>query len=323
MSTSTEFLNLVKPSQNDTVDVSVFNNNADILDAKLSEINTALEESSSSAGGVSAEEISEIRNMIKHLEDVQTGIFEPRNLTTVFATEISSCSDEWAWLKSRATNGNFSGLQIGDYIVVTTSGFGKIRYMIAAFDHYYQKQGNTKHHIVMIPSAPLQVNNTSLSLTSSVQWNTQLTNNTSNNNGASYIYSNLHSWEINTFLPRLPEKVQSAILSMSWAVESRYNSPTAQTDSTETVGLSLGKIWSPSEIEVFGTRIYGSSCTTKMDEYQFPIFSKTKIADTTVKYWLRTLACNSSTEICAAFNGSPSIWNATSKFFTRPCLLVG
>lgn len=44
------------------------------------------------------------------------------DLTEKYAAEIATYTDEWAWIKARIQDGNFSGIHVGDYIPVVANG---------------------------------------------------------------------------------------------------------------------------------------------------------------------------------------------------------
>lgn len=203
-----------------------------------------------------------------------------RSLASVFANEIGS-TDIYTWLRNRARNANFAGLRIGDYIDVPVSEGANVpaqtvRYRIGAIDQYYQCGDTAKgHHIVMVPKAPVTVKGDKASNTSYLQWRETNDNNGTSEEKHPYLCSKLHDWEINDFLPALPSTLQSAILAQRVLLEERYSSSGKLTEASGWSWADLGKIWSPSEMEVYGCPVWGSKGYSVGFDSQFPIFTDT------------------------------------------------
>ena len=219
-----------------------------------------------------------------------------RSLASVFANEIGS-TDIYTWLRNRARNANFAGLRIGDYIDVPVSEGANVpaqtvRYCIGAIDQYYQCGDTAKgHHIVMVPKAPVTVKGDKASNTSYLQWRETNDNNGTSEEKHPYLCSKLHDWEINDFLPALPSTLQSAILAQRVLLEERYSSSGKLTEASGWSWADLGKIWSPSEMEVYGCPVWGSKGYSVGFDSQFPIYTDTasRIVGGRVTWWLRSV----------------------------------
>ena len=255
-----------------------------------------------------------------------------RSLASVFASEIGS-TDVYTWLRNRARSANFAGLRIGDYIdVPITAGANvpsqTVRYRIGAIDHYYQCGDTAKgHHIVMVPLAPVSVTGDKASNTSYLQWR-----DTNDNNGTAeekhpYLVSKLHDWEINDFLPALPTALQNAIMAQRVLLEERYSSSGNLTEASGWSWADLGKIWSPSEMEVYGCPVWGSKGYSVGFDSQFPIFTDTasRIAGGRVTWWLRSVMGGSSSNACSVTSYGRAGSNAPTNDWVRPlpCFLLG
>ena len=71
-------------------------------------------------GGVPRKiEDAQARDDILLLLQQTNGLYRGRDLTIVFADEISKFSDAWAWIKNRISTGNYTGIYVGDYIPIT------------------------------------------------------------------------------------------------------------------------------------------------------------------------------------------------------------
>lgn len=255
-----------------------------------------------------------------------------RSLASVFANEIGS-TDIYTWLRNRARNANFAGLRIGDYIDVPVSEGANVpaqtvRYRIGAIDQYYQCGDTAKgHHIVMVPKAPVTVKGDKASNTSYLQWRETNDNNGTAEEKHPYLCSKLHDWEINDFLPALPSTLQSAILAQRVLLEERYSSSGELTESSGWSWADLGKIWSPSEMEVYGCPVWGSKGYSVGFDSQFPIFTDTasRIVGGRVGWWLRSVVGGSSSSACIVGSGGSANYNAPTYGWVRPlpCFLLG
>ena len=255
-----------------------------------------------------------------------------RALASVFASEIAS-TDIYTWLRNRARNGNFSGLRIGDYIDVPVSGGANVpaqtvRYRIGAIDQYYQCGDNAMgHHIVMVPRAPVSVTGSKAVNTNCLQWRDTNDNNGTADEKHPYLCSKLHDWEINDFLPALPSTLQSAIMVQRVLLEERYSSSNKLTEASGWSWADLGKIWSPSEMEVYGCPVWGSKGYSVGFDSQFPIFSDTasRIVGGRVPWWLRSVMGGSSSGACAVNSAGTASYSAPANDWMRPmpCFLLG
>lgn len=258
--------------------------------------------------------------------------YKGRSLAEVFASEIGS-QNIYTWLQNRVQNANFSGLRIGDYIDVPVSEGANVpaqtvRYRIGAIDQYYQCGDKAMgHHIVMVPKAPVAIKGNKASNTSYLQWR-----DTNNNNGTTdeqhpYLCSKLHDWEINDFLPALPSTLQSAIMVQRVLLEERYSSSNKLTEASGWSWTDLGKIWSPSEMEVYGCTVWGSKGYSVGFDSQLPIFSDTasRIVGNHVAWWLRSVMGGSSSDACyVASNGNANSFAPASDWLRpMPCFLLG
>ena len=251
-----------------------------------------------------------------------------RDLTSVFSAEIKAKGDPWAWIQSRAKAANFDGLRIGDFIPLTTTKGDNIpaqkrNMQIAAIDPYYGcgDDGHAMgHHIVFIPNVPWEVSGPKVNNGSYLAWNTTSTNQGTAEQNSPYLASNLHSWEANDLLPALPSSVSDVLMMRRAAVETRYSKDGPLNDSTNWQWVDLGKVWSLSETEVFGQRVWGTPGWSVGMDCQFPIFAQTSMrnAGGRVTWWLRSVASGSSASVCyVSYYGHPNHNDATY-WWARP-----
>ena len=261
-----------------------------------------------------------------------TDTYDGRSIASVFAGEIGS-QNVWTWLQKRVKAGNFAGLRIGDYIDVQVNDGANVpaqtvRYAIAAIDPYFQC-GDTAmgHHIVMMPKATVAVKGDKAVNGSYIKWRDTADNNGTADAKCPYLNSLLHDWEINDYLPSLPTEVQAVIKAHRMLLEERYSSSGKLTEPSGWAWQDLGKIWSPSEVEVYGFNVwskpgYGTGC-----DCQFPIFkqAKDRIMGGRLAWWLRSVSGSSSSYVCYVHGtGYANCSTPTHDWVRpRPCFLVG
>ena len=213
------------------------------------------------------------------LRQINNRIYTGRNLSTVFANEISSYTDAWSWIKARITAGNYAGLYIGDYIPLTINA-GSIggvsiaqqtfQMQIAGIDTYYGCTDiDLGHHVDFISRELVDTSTNPL-------WNPSSSNNGTANTIYPWLASNIYAWlnGVNNYttnaydklahggnyssgglLQLLPSSVQNLIITKRNSLDQRYSETTALTYSTGWAWKDMGKLWLPNEIEVYGTQI--------------------------------------------------------------------
>lgn len=190
---------------------------------------------------------------VKKLDDLSeilaqqlNGTYEGRNLADVFNGEISRYSNAWEWIKDRVDKGFYKGLYIGDNIPIVV-GNKNVRPQIAGIDCYTKTtdQG-LGHHIDWISKDCYP---------DTVKWFTSNDNNGIANDPHPYDKSTVKS-----FLAGLEEIIQAdvkaLISSKRFLLEGRYSASGNLNDSTSWGWRELGKLWIPTEYEVFGSIIF-------------------------------------------------------------------
>lgn len=239
-----------------------------------------------------------------------TGTYAGRDLASVFATEIKAKgNDPWAWLQSRAKAGNYDGIRIGDYLQVTTTGSKDVavqtnRMLVAGLDTYHQvgDQGDgLGHHVVMLPQDCWGAKGTHAAGAQSgcIMWNLTNTNQGTSTEKRPYLASNLHQWETDCLLPALPQACRNVLLNHRMLLEERYSGSGSLNDSTNYSWADLGKIWSPSETEVYGQCVWGTNGWSVGADRPLPLFENhVKNANTRAICWLRSVSAASATCVC-------------------------
>ena len=258
--------------------------------------------------------------------------YDGRSIASVFAGEIGS-QNVWTWLQKRVKAENFAGLRIGDYIDVQVNEGANIpaqtvRYAIVAIDPYYQC-GDTAmgHHIVMMPKATVAVKGDKAVNGSYIKWRDTADNNGTADAKCPYLNSLLHDWEINDYLPSLPTEVQAVIKAHRVLLEERYSSSGKLTEPSGWSWQDLGKIWSLSEVEVYGLNAWSKPGYGTGFDCQFPIFKQTKdrIMGGRILWWLRSVSGSSSSSVCCVLSYGNAYCDAPTIDWVRPrpCFLVG
>ncbi len=291
MSTTTTNVKMVLPADGDDADIQVVNADLQKLDA-----------------------------WVEYDRELENNIYEGRSIAAIpeIATEVAGYATVWAFLHARAQAGNYAGLRIGDWFDVTLTNGTTMRYQIAAFDHYYNCADSPMgHHIFCVPTTAWGT---------AVQWNTSATNQGTSAEPAPYLVSNLHNWELNTFYPMLPDTLKNVLINHRSLVETRYNASGALNASTGWKWADLGKVFSLSEMEVYGCCVWGTPGYSQGMDSQLPLFRETKNRiKARVGWWLRVASGSSSSYVCDVGNGGNAHSSSASYSSIRPlpCFLIG
>ena len=235
------------------------------------------------------------------------GKYAGRDLKTVLKDEIGT-GTVWDALDKRIKNGDFSGLRVGDYVdesltnQTAVTSLSTVRWLIAHFDPYYLCGDAPKgHHIAFISSTPIAISSTYEKVVNSsyIQWNTTNTNQGTADEKCPYLCSNLKKWET-AFETCLPSTMTKYMLTQRVLLEERYSASGALTDSNSWSWQDIGKVWSLSETEVYGQRVWGTEGYSVGFDCQFDIFKDTahRLNGSRVAWWLRSVGGGSSSYAC-------------------------
>ena len=291
MSTTTSNVKLVLPADGDSADIQVVNGDLQKLDT-----------------------------WVEYDRQLADNIYAGRSIAAIpeIATEVAGYATVWAFLHARAQAGNYAGLRVDDWFDVTLTNGTTMRYQIAAFDHYYNCADSAMgHHVFCVPTTAWGT---------AIQWNTTATNQGNSSQANPYLVSNLHSWELNTFYPLLPDTLKNVLINHRSLVESRYSASGALNDSTGWAWADLGKVFSLSEMEVYGCCVCATQKWSQGMDSQLPLFRETKNRiKARVTWWLRVAAGSSSTAVCYVTNTGTATSSSASRSSVRPlpCFLIG
>ena len=212
----------------------------------------------------------------------QIGKYGGQNIATILAGEIGSGSVYDA-LHKRAAAGNFAGLRVGDYIDVPLVSASAVttqqsaRFLLAHIDPYLYCGDNSKgHHIAFVASAPVAVAKsvTGVANDSFLMWNTTNTNQGTADQKCPYPNSNLKAWET-AFEACLPEGLTKYLLTQRVLLEERYSASGALNDSNSWSWQDIGKVFSLSEMEVYGCPVWGTKGYSVGFDCQWDLFRDT------------------------------------------------
>lgn len=301
--------------------------------------------------------VTEALSEAEILRQINNRIYTGRNLSTVFANEISLYTDAWSWIKARITAGNYAGLYVGDYIPLTINA-GSIggvsiaqqtfQMQIAGIDTYYRcTDRDLGHHVDFISRELVDTSTNPL-------WNPSNSNNGTANTPYPWLASNIYAWlnGVNNYTTRaynnmahggdyssggllqlLPSSVQNLIITKRNLLDQRYSATAALAYSTSCNWQDMGKLWLPNEIEVYGTQIrsnlgYGQEYLNSEANMgiAYPLFlgsgyQRIKYTSTGDRYgwWLSLSTAHDDTHCCHVnMTGIASGLQATSTWLRVP-----
>lgn len=224
-------------------------------------------------------------------ELIANRIYPGIDLATKFATEIAAApynGDVWAWIKARIQAVNYTGLHVGDYIPFVAGG-NTIKAEIGGMDTYYQYgDAAVGHHIDFI---------------SRDCWpDTHVLNKVNYNNGTGisphpWLASDLYAWlnSLSMQVPnattanpalvavnysatgvydKLPAALKAVIVNKRALLPVRYTAGALLTDDNSWAWADAGKLWIPSEVEVYGCEHWGSRNGYSSGGFQqYPLFA--------------------------------------------------
>lgn len=259
------------------------------------------------------------------------GVYDGRDLISILGA--SSADDCFAKLHQRAQAKNAAGIRIGDYIdvtptVSTVNKGAAMRYRVAGIAHNLGFGDQAcPWAFWMVPDNPVDMTGSEYAInTSYIYWNTTADNNGTADEKRPYLCSNLHQWELEEFLPALPTALQNVLINHRILFEERYNASGKLEDSTGWSWGDAGKVFSLSEMEVYGCCVWGTKGYSVGESAQLPLFKDSRYRiKSRIGWWLRSVGSGSSSHVCTVTSGGNA--NNSSATYTwvrpRPCFLIG
>ena len=257
----------------------------------------------------------------------QIGKYGGQSIAAILAGEIGS-GNVYDALHKRIAAANFAGLRVGDYLDVplvsasNVTSQQSVRFLLAHIDPYLYCGDNSKgHHIAFVASAPVSVAKTVAGVAndSFLMWNTTNTNQGTAETKNPYLGSNLKAWET-AFEACLPEGLTKYLLTQRVLLEERYSASGALTDSNNWSWQDIGKVWSLSEMEVYGCTVWGTPGWSVGFDCQFDLFHDTahRVNGTRYGWWLRSVMGSSSSRVCCVTSGGLATCSSATATWVRP-----
>jgi hypothetical protein len=237
--------------------------------------------------------------------------FEEKDLGT-----WSSSSDVDTFFNTYNTDNGYDNLSLGNYVSIA-SEFGTNVWMIAGFDIYKGIGSCTSGGIVLIPKTYLSVSNT-----------TGFTMNSSATTSGGYNSTVMGSTTLVNIGTQLQSTLGSSHLkNLNILVSSSTNASATRSDSLTGAATNCGWINRyvvlPTEIQIFGSNVWGNSFDAGELIMQLPIFRFISPNEYAYwDFWLRAVA--SSTDFAYA-SQSGDCWHraANTNAGIRPLIYVG
>lgn len=232
--------------------------------------------------------------------------------------ELSEYS--WADLQAMCEDGNFKDIRVGDYKTITLTTGEVVQMQIAGIDTYIHQYPEISHHIDWI-----SIN----CLNGSIKWNeSEDKNNGSSEKLCPWLSSFLYLHLNEIIYNYLPDDIKTLIVQKISLIEGRYSDSGTLVDSNSIHWEYIGKLWIPSEYEVYGSIVWGTKGYSCGMGVQYPLFANN--LKHRIKYkgssdlnrctwWLINPASGYSTQCCCVNSGGyPDLHNATADYISVP-----
>ena len=264
-----------------------------------------------------------------------------QDLTVKFADEIKGYTDAWAWMKARINNGDYKGLHVGDYIPITCSNGYVLKAQIAGINTYTgygdQQVGNhidfickelwnDRHSMNKEDYNNGNANSPNPFLASDLNyWLNSMSGTVPNSTSDAAVTTEV-DYTTDGVLYYLPDKLKNQIITKRIMLPSRYTAGQVLKNDNSWAWQSTGKLWIPSEVEVYGAPCWGNSGYGASGFVQYPIFignmnraKKCCSNKDRCAWWLLSAIAGNSTYFAYINNyGSCSNYCATSTWVAVP-----
>lgn len=264
-----------------------------------------------------------------------------QDITVKFADEIKGYSDEWAWMKARKNNGDYKGLHVGDYIPITCSNGYVLKAQIAGINTYTgygdQEVGNHIDFICKELWDDLHImnkvnynngnaNNLSPFLASDLNyWLNSKSGNVPNSTSDASVTTEV-DYTTDGVLYYLPDKLKNQIITKRIMLPNRYKAGSVLVNDYSRDWQSTGKLWIPSEVEVYGAQRWGDSGSGVCGFVQYPYFANNMnrakrrcTSKDRYGWWLLSARSGNSTSFAyVSSSGVADFSSASSTWITAP-----
>lgn len=256
---------------------------------------------------------------------IDSTIYQGVDLTVEFANEIKNYSDEWEWIKARITAGNYAGLHVCDYIPITCSNGYKLNAQIAGINTYTgygdKEVGNhidfickevweDLHAINKVDYNNGNANSPNPFLASDLNYWLNSTSGTVPNSKTDQAVTVEVDYTADGVFYYLPDKLKNQIIKKRVMLPGRYTESSVLTQDNSWDWQSIGKLWIPSEVEVYGMTCWGNNGYGAGGFVQYPIFignmnrlKKRCSSNDRYGWWLLSTSAGSSASFSFVGNG--------------------
>lgn len=213
-------------------------------------------------------------------------------------------TESWANLQTRIKKGDFTNIYIGDYKIIQLTTGETVIMEVAGIDQYYNCADQAiGHHVDFISRDCLK--------------DPKVFNSNSKNNGteaepnpwrASELFQAMNDESTGAY-STLPADLKPCIIDKRALLESRYSAGGELSESGGWAWNSAGKLWLPTEVEVFGTPHWGGEGYPSGGYVQYPIFfggfkhiiKGNGNGGSRVAWWEATARRDSTTRVCYVY----------------------
>ena len=285
---------------------------------------------------------------------LEQGIYTGCNLSEKFAAEIANYSSTAAWLHARCAAGNFAGIHQFDYwyeatsaaTIAGTSISAQNRKCTIAGINLYKGTGNTEltdNHLVIwagLSDMNITFNDTNSNNGSTYNASPVLASkawavlNGVNNVGTNKTGSVGYNANGAGFLQTFSSTLQGYMKNMRCFMGERYSSTAAVTNDTGQNWKDRGKLFLPSEIEVYGCMIHSNNTAQTYGNQEgygpychWPIFKSAgkngRLREGRASWWLGSVVGGSSSRVCSVHgNGYADGYDATGTWLRLPLCFI-
>ena len=239
--------------------------------------------------------------------------------------ELSQYSwNELAQIAKDGTSQRYD-IHVGDYKTITVGSYS-FKMVIYAIDSYtgaYHDGVKIGHHFDWISEELYPERWT---------WKGASNNNGDASDGCPYPVSELFTQLNYSLLPLLPSDLKAVIIDKWLMVESRYSPVGRLSSSTESIWRNIGKLWVPTEYEVFGSVIRGTKPHSAGQAIQYVPFTGNCLKRIKTygrngnpePWWLLTVNDGDSVNICTVSTAGAIAPNDASNELAVPiCFRIG
>ena len=300
---------------------------------------------------------------------IDESIYPGESLNTKFSSEISSAGSIWAFLHNRASAGNYVGIHVGDYFTYQTNAGSvagihtntstpnvgtlsvaaatRTAYIIG-LDHYTGSGADTNAigHEITCFTIPTDffcmwnpTNNNNGTATNNQPWlASQLyaVLNGVSNNSSNKIGNTGYASSGKGILQLFPTAAQNVMVAKKAYLSSRYSADAALTSSTTITWQTMGKLWAPSEIEVYGCPVHSIHTNTGVPQWelygnslQYPFFARSiahgRLVFGRTSWWTSSIGAYTSSTACGVSGyGYAAVGNTALATYLAPlCFNIG